>query len=171
MYRDWGNHLNVYMVGSAAKIRTGTFQIQFQRFTAAQSYSAVIICNGGTWECYLVVEMLRDVSECAYENWGIPEETSERKAGIRVGYTSTSHGRDSELPCSCETEYFKKGTSSEQWPCGLRRGSWPVGCWDRGLESRLRHGCLSASFCVVLSCVGRGLATGWSLVQGVLPYV
>jgi hypothetical protein len=30
---------------------------------------------------------------------------------------------------------------------------------------------LSASFCVVLSCVGRGLETGWSLVQGVLPYV
>jgi hypothetical protein len=23
-----------------------------------------------------------------------------------------------------------------QWPCGLRRGSWPVGCWDRGFESR-----------------------------------
>jgi hypothetical protein len=47
-----------------------------------------------------------------------------------------------------------------QWPCGLRRGSWPVGCWDREFESRSRHGCLSASFCVVLSCVGRGLATG-----------
>jgi hypothetical protein len=47
-----------------------------------------------------------------------------------------------------------------QWPCGLRRGSWPVGSWDRGFESRSRHGCLSASFCVVLSCVGRGLATG-----------
>jgi hypothetical protein len=31
---------------------------------------------------------------------------------------------------------------------------------DRGLESRLRHGCLSSSFYVVLSCVGRGLATG-----------
>jgi hypothetical protein len=30
---------------------------------------------------------------------------------------------------------------------------------DRGFESRLRHGCLSASFCVVLSCVGRGLTT------------
>jgi hypothetical protein len=30
---------------------------------------------------------------------------------------------------------------------------------DHGFESRLRHGCLSASFCVVLSCVGRGLAT------------
>jgi hypothetical protein len=40
-----------------------------------------------------------------------------------------------------------------QWPCGLRRGSWPVGCWDRGFESRSRHGCLSASFCVVLCCV------------------
>jgi hypothetical protein len=58
-----------------------------------------------------------------------------------------------------------------QWPCGLRRGPWPVGCWDCGFESRSRHGCSSASFCVVLSCVGRGLATGWSLVQGVLPYV
>jgi hypothetical protein len=30
---------------------------------------------------------------------------------------------------------------------------------DRGFESRLRHGCLSSSFYVVLSCVGRGLAT------------
>jgi hypothetical protein len=30
---------------------------------------------------------------------------------------------------------------------------------------------LSSSFCVVLSCVGRGLATSWSLVQGVLSYV
>jgi hypothetical protein len=45
--------------------------------------------------------------------------------------------------------------SRSQW-----RGSWPVGCWDRGFESRSKHGCLSASFCVVLSCVGRGLATG-----------
>jgi hypothetical protein len=26
-------------------------------------------------------------------------------------------------------------------------------------------------FCVVLSCVGRGLASGWSTVQGVLPTV
>jgi hypothetical protein len=27
------------------------------------------------------------------------------------------------------------------------------------------------SFCVVLSCVGRGFVTGWSLIQGVIPYV
>jgi hypothetical protein len=58
-----------------------------------------------------------------------------------------------------------------QWPCGLRRGSWPVGCWDCGFESHSKHGCLSASFCFVLSYVGRGIATGWSLVHGVLPYV
>jgi hypothetical protein len=35
---------------------------------------------------------------------------------------------------------------------------------ERGFESRLRHGCLSSSVYVVLSCVGRG-------VQGALPYV
>jgi hypothetical protein len=42
---------------------------------------------------------------------------------------------------------------------------------DRGFESRLKYGCLSSSFCVLLSCVGRDLATGWSLAQGVLPSV
>jgi hypothetical protein len=42
---------------------------------------------------------------------------------------------------------------------------------DRGFESPLGHGCLSSSVFVVLSCVGRDLATSWSLVQGVLPYV
>jgi hypothetical protein len=47
-------------------------------------------------------------------------------------------------------------------------GRLVAGMW---FESRSRHGCLTASFCVVLSCVGRGLATGWLLVQGVLPYV
>jgi len=30
---------------------------------------------------------------------------------------------------------------------------------------------LSVCFCVVLSCVGRGLASGWSPSQGVLPNV
>jgi hypothetical protein len=28
---------------------------------------------------------------------------------------------------------------------------------------------LFSSVCIVLSCVGRGLATSWSLVQGILP--
>jgi hypothetical protein len=42
---------------------------------------------------------------------------------------------------------------------------------NRGFESRLSHGSLSSSVFVVLSCVDRGLATSWSLVQGVLPYV
>jgi hypothetical protein len=31
---------------------------------------------------------------------------------------------------------------------------------NRGFESRLRHGCLSSSFCVVLFFVGRGLTMG-----------
>jgi hypothetical protein len=45
--------------------------------------------------------------------------------------------------------------------------------WDRGFESRWKHGCLYVRlFCVrVVLCIGRGLATGWSLVQGFLPSV
>jgi hypothetical protein len=57
-----------------------------------------------------------------------------------------------------------------QWPRGLRL----LKHWDRGFESHSRHGCLYYVLlfcdCVVL-CVGRGLATDWSPVQGVLPTV
>jgi hypothetical protein len=44
--------------------------------------------------------------------------------------------------------------------------------WDRGFESRSRHGCLFCVrlFCVcVVLCVGSGLATGWFPVQGIIP--
>jgi hypothetical protein len=45
--------------------------------------------------------------------------------------------------------------------------------WDRGFEFHSRHGCLCVClFCVcVVLCVGSGLGTGWSPVQGVLPTV
>jgi hypothetical protein len=48
-----------------------------------------------------------------------------------------------------------------------------LGHWDRGFESHSRHGCLCVRlFCAcVVPCVGSGLATGWFLVQGVLPSV
>jgi hypothetical protein len=74
-------------------------------------------------------------------------------------------GKDKERCSRDLIKLFHKneqGNRRLQWPCGLRRGSWPVGCWDRGFESRSRHGCLRISVlcCVVLSCVGRGLATG-----------
>jgi hypothetical protein len=39
------------------------------------------------------------------------------------------------------------------------RAVWVLAGWLLGSWVRSRHGCLSASFCVVLSCVGRGLAT------------
>jgi hypothetical protein len=50
------------------------------------------------------------------------------------------------------------------WPRDLRRRPWWLGRWDRGFESRLRHGYLSSSLCVVLSCV-ETIATAWSLVK------
>jgi hypothetical protein len=45
-----------------------------------------------------------------------------------------------------------------------------LGRWNREFESHSRHGSLYALFyvCVVL-CVGNGLATGCSPVQGILP--
>jgi hypothetical protein len=43
--------------------------------------------------------------------------------------------------------------------------------WDRGSESHSRHGCLCAFILFVVLCVGSGLATGRSPVQGVLPTV
>jgi hypothetical protein len=58
------------------------------------------------------------------------------------------------------------------------RAVWSMNCllslelWDRGFESLSKHGCLCVLFfCVYVLCVGSGFATGWSLVQGVLPTV
>jgi hypothetical protein len=47
----------------------------------------------------------------------------------------------------------------------LRRRSLPLGCWDRGFESRWRNGCL---FCFYMLCCPvsvEAFATSWSLVQ------
>lgn len=51
-----------------------------------------------------------------------------------------------------------------------RSGAWII----RTLESWVRillKSWLSASVCVVLSCIGRSLKADWSIVQGVLPNV
>jgi hypothetical protein len=42
-------------------------------------------------------------------------------------------------------------------PRVLRRRPWSLGRWGRGFESRLKYGCLSSSYCIVLSCVSRGI--------------
>jgi hypothetical protein len=52
---------------------------------------------------------------------------------------------------------FMHNFCQSRWPRGLRRSSWPLGYCNRGFEFRSRHGCFSLCFCVVLSCVGRGL--------------
>jgi hypothetical protein len=70
--------------------------------------------------------------------------------------------------------YFVVGNlRGSQWPCGLRHEmSSPartLGSWVRiPLEAWMFVFVYSV---FVLSCVGSGLATGWSLVQGVLPIV
>jgi hypothetical protein len=57
--------------------------------------------------------------------------------------------------------------SRSQWPFGLRRKYLPLGYGDRGFECRTRHGRLYPSFCILLSCRGRGLIP----IQGVRPNV
>jgi hypothetical protein len=47
-----------------------------------------------------------------------------------------------------------------RWPCGLGHRSWSLVCWDRWIESRSGHGFYILCFCVVLSCVGKGLCEG-----------
>jgi hypothetical protein len=60
-----------------------------------------------------------------------------------------------------------------QWPRGLRHEmsspAWTLGSWLRIPLDAWMFVCVYSVF--VLSCVGSGLATGWSLVQGVLPTV
>jgi hypothetical protein len=58
--------------------------------------------------------------------------------------------------------------SRSQWPSCLRHElSSLAQTLGRGFECHSKHGCL----CALILCVGRGLATGWSLVQVVLPTV
>jgi hypothetical protein len=60
-----------------------------------------------------------------------------------------------------------------QWPRGLRHEmtspAWTLGSWVRIPLETWMFVCVYSVF--VLSCVGSSLATGWSLVQGVLPTV
>jgi hypothetical protein len=65
------------------------------------------------------------------------------------------------------------GHGWSQWPSGLKHEmsspAWTLGSWVRiPLEAWMFVWVYSV---FVLSCVGRGLATGWSPVQGVLPIV
>jgi hypothetical protein len=60
-----------------------------------------------------------------------------------------------------------------QWPRGLRHEmslpAWTLGSWVSIPLGAWMFVCFYSVF--VLSCVGSGLATAWSLVQGVLPTV
>jgi hypothetical protein len=64
-------------------------------------------------------------------------------------------------------QYTITCTRRTQWPRGLKHEpsspAWTLGSWV-GIP-------LEACLCAFILCVGRGLATGWSPVQGVLPTV
>jgi hypothetical protein len=58
-----------------------------------------------------------------------------------------------------------------QWAIGVRRGSWLLEPLEFQFRIPLEAWMFHRVFCVVLSCVDWGLATGWSAVQSVLPNV
>lgn len=64
---------------------------------------------------------------------------------------------------------LKKYICQSHWLHALKHGSPPLEYWDYGFESCSRCGCLSLSFCVVLSCGGKSLLSDWSPVQCFLP--
>jgi hypothetical protein len=61
--------------------------------------------------------------------------------------------------CVSEIMFLWYKSSRSQWPRGLSRRCWSLGCWDRGFKSRSEHGCLLCLY-VLLSCVGIGLCDG-----------
>jgi hypothetical protein len=84
----------------------------------------------------------------------------------------TSHESYSLLPIPCAFICSRSACGTVQvseWPRPLRRGLGALEHWDRGFESRSSHGCMSASFRVLLSHISRGLAMDRSPIQGVLP--
>jgi hypothetical protein len=71
----------------------------------------------------------------------------------------------------CASEWFISYVAWKPVPVAALSGARTVfEHWNCGFESYSRHGCVTAFFCVVLSCVGRGLALGRSPVR-VLPNV
>jgi hypothetical protein len=60
---------------------------------------------------------------------------------------------------------------SNTWPWGQRRWPWALVHWIAGSNPAYSMAVCPWFFYVVLSCVGTGLATGWSLVQEALPCV
>jgi hypothetical protein len=77
-----------------------------------------------------------------------------------------------DLSCTFHRRRFEDPNDiwcRSQWPRGLRHEmsspAWTLGSWVRiPLEAWM-----FAFILFVLSCVSSGLATGWPLVQGVLP--
>jgi hypothetical protein len=97
----------------------------------------------------------KNLSQCQFVHHKSHMDWPGREPGPAIN--DLSHGNASHQ------RYFKICLSittfsgRSRWPLSLRRRSWPLACWNRGFESRPRHGCLSLCLYVMLPCVGRDL--------------
>jgi hypothetical protein len=104
--------------------------------------------------------------------WVPPPKNAEKKQGQR-----TENSGNERVPMDVMAFYIKRTQSSaagrSQWPRGLRHElsslSQTLGSCVRIALKTWMSVCVY-SLCAVL-CVGRGLARGWSPVQGILPTV
>jgi hypothetical protein len=79
----------------------------------------------------------------------------------------------------CSTVFLSLATVSQMRPRALSSISFllyyspVIGCyqsqWLRGLRVRIPLKAWMSVLCVFILCIGRGLATGWTTAQGVLP--
>jgi hypothetical protein len=64
------------------------------------------------------------------------------------------------MDCESSIENSNMTEGQSKWPRRMRLKHWPLGRSHLGFESRLMYECLPLCFCVVLSCVNRGLHDG-----------
>jgi hypothetical protein len=133
----------------------------FSSYSQIQIFSPRFCCQA-SWYCAHITYPHKTTAEILFltVNFGILERYYDMSVTSRWGHEHGSRG----------THRRNLATRWSQWPHGLRHepfsSVWTLGlCVGIPLEVWMSV-CVYSVF--VLSCVGSGLATGWSPLQGVL---
>jgi hypothetical protein len=167
-YRLIVNVRHAWLVKCAVREMRETFEINFWRWRLCKKYK--LSCDGpygGVWNNVHLAVFGSQVVRFVLERMaGIWLQSPWRRCTL-MNLSCLEHFYGLIILIYIEGNFrlpicllYKPVKGRSQWPRGLTHRFWPLGYWDNGLESRSRHGCFSLCFCVVLSCVGRGLCDG-----------